>query len=297
MKWRTGEVVVIINQDSSQAQKKRKSIDSILKRHNLNAIFVKGPDTESAVVKALKSKRLSRLIIGGGDGSVRVAASKISTHNPKVSLGIIPIGTANYYVKSLGVSRSLAKAFEVALGTETEARHLVNANGHKFLLGLNVGYTSHMFREVTKAEKKRFGRMAYVRGIFRVLRKISPPRITITVDGKSETYSTSEVAVLNQNPVGLMPMFPKVKGSEASFEIITYGLGDSKLAPLFAFSIFVLSLGHNQKYLKRISATQATIDSAKPQSFAIDGDIKGETPLKISLVKKPVFFTKAKSVK
>ena len=83
---------------------------------------------------------------------------------------------------------------------------------------------------------------------------------------------------------------PEVKGSEAYFEIITYGLGRNKLSPLFAVVIFALTLGHNQKYLKRIKATKATIRSNKPQPVAIDGDSLEQTPVDIELIQKPIKF-------
>ncbi len=297
MAVQAGNVVVIVNKDSSQTHKKRKTLDKLLKKHGVKAEFVDGPDTDAAVRRALEKKGLKRLVIAGGDGSVRVAASLISRLRPSVTLGIIPVGTANYYAKSLGVHRSLEKAFETALGDQTEARHLTRANGRDFLLGLNIGYTSYMFNEVTKEEKKRFGRVAYVRGIFRVLRKLSPPKITISVEGRAETYSTSELVILNQHIGGRVPLVPKVKGTEPYFEIVTYGLGDSKLAPLFAASIFILTFGHNQKYLKRIKATKASISSRTPQPVSIDGDTLDETPLTVELIEQPVYFAYSKSVK
>ena len=293
MSFKAGEVVVLINSDASQVSKKKKSIEKLCKNNSLTAHFIDGRDIDAAVRKALKSKRIKRLIIGGGDGSVRTAASLVNRMRPDVIIGIVPVGTANYYARSLGSTHSLTKSFTIAMSDNIERRHLSRANGRDFLLGVNLGYTSHMFAEITDAEKKRYGRLAYVRGLFRVFRRLSPPMVQIIINGHERTYATTELVVLNQYLKGSFPLLPRVKGSDPYFEIITYGLDDSKLSPLIAAATFIVTLGKSQRYLKRIPATQAKITSTSPQPVAIDGDSLEQTPLDVEIIKKPVIFARS----
>jgi diacylglycerol kinase family enzyme len=249
-----------------------------------------GSDIDSVIRETLKNKKLKRLIIGGGDGTISLAASLVRRINPKVEIAVLPLGTANYYARSLGLQRSLTQAFNVATNGEVEQRHLCRVNKRDFLIGVNVGATSQMFSEVTDDDKKRFGKIAYFKGIFKVLLTVSPTDLTVKVNGKKNEFNSTELVVLNQYIDEPVKLTPEVKGTEPYFEIVTYGLGKSKLSPLFGVVIFAITFGKNQKYLKRIKATKAVISSRKQQPVAVDGDSLERLPLKIELIKKPVKF-------
>jgi diacylglycerol kinase family enzyme len=191
------------------------------------------------------------------------------------------------------MTKNIQRNFAIALGNSTEARHLCRANSRYFLIGVNVGTTSQMFAEVTDEEKRRFGRMAYFRGIARVLLNFQPPDLVITANGHTASYVSTELVVLNQAIQEAIHITPEVKGSEPYFEIVTYGMGNGKLSPLFGVVMFALSFGRNQKYLKRIRATAARIDSHSPQPVAIDGESIEQLPLVIELVQRPILFVRA----
>lgn len=283
-------IACIVNQDAGKAPTKMKLLSKLARTNNLRIKFCDGPDLDYTIRQTLENIKLKRLIIGGGDGSVSLAASLIRRMNPKVELAVLPVGTANYYAKSLGVGRNMHRAFEIALANKTEKRHLCRVNKRDFLLGVNIGATSSMLAEVTSDNKRRFGKIAYVRGLFQVLRRFDAPDVTVVVNGMKKEYVSTELVVLNQYLPERIQLTPKVSGSEPYFEIITYGLGNSKLSPLFGAAIFVITLGRNQKYLKRIKATSATIRTKKPLPVAIDGDSLEQTPIEVSMQKIPVVF-------
>jgi diacylglycerol kinase family enzyme len=286
------EISLVINQDTGRVPSKMKIISKLSKKNNLKLKLCDGADLDHTLREVLKNKKLKRLIIGGGDGTVSMAASLVKKLRPKVEIAVLPLGTANYYAKSLGLNKKITMAFETALKGNKENRYLCSANNRDFLIGVNVGATSQMFNEVTDEDKKRFGRFAYVKGIAEVFVNFSPPDITVKANGKKYKYKSTELVVLNHQIHEPINITPKVHGSEPYFEIITYGLGNSKLSPVFAVFIFAITFGRNQKYLKRIQTTKATIKSNKKQPVAIDGDIYTQLPLKISLIKKPITFIK-----
>jgi diacylglycerol kinase family enzyme len=291
--YRPDEISLIVNQDAGKVPAKMRTISKLSKKYNLKLKMCDGPDLDHAIRENLKNRKLKRLIIGGGDGTVSLAASLIRRIRPKVELAVLPLGTANYYAKSLGLDKSIKTAFEKAFSDEVEQRYLCKANNRDFLIGVNVGATSQMFTEVTDEDKKRFGRLAYIKGVLEVFAKFYPPDIVVKANGKKYNFVSTELVVLNHHIHEPINLTPKVHGSEPYFEIVTYGLGNSKLSPLFGVFMFAITLGRNQKYLKRIKATKATIKSNKNQPVAIDGDIATQLPLKITLVKKPVSFVKA----
>lgn len=285
--------VLIINQDSGKVPAKMAELRRLAREHGLKLRMCEGSELDHEIREMLKQKNLKRIIVGGGDGSVNTAASLILKAKQSIELAVLPLGTANYYAKSLGLNRNLAKAFRVAVGDKVESRHVCRANKRTFLIGVNIGTTSRMFMEVTDDEKQRFGRLAYFRGVFRVLLKTTSPDLEVTANGQTKSYVSTEMVILNQYIQEPVKLTPQVQGGDPYFEIITYGLGRSKLSPLFAVFMFALTLGRNQKYLKRIQATKAIIRSSKQQSVAIDGDSLEELPLKVELVEKPILFMRA----
>ena len=290
MKWSTDQIALIVNQDAGKVDKRLKILRKISDQKNLKLIMCDGADLDYTLRSALKNKNLKRLIIGGGDGSVRTAAGLVLRLRPSVEIAVLPVGTANYYAKSLGLTRSLAAAFDVAFGGHPEKRHLCRANSREFLIGVNVGATSRMFDVLTDEEKRSIGKLAYVRGVLRVMLRFQLPDIEIDVNGKKYSYASTELVVVNQDIQEFIQLVPKVPATEPYFEIVTYGLGRSRLSPLFAVFIFALTFGRNQKYLKRIKATKATVYSSNTQPVSIDGDCLETTPIEIELIKNPVTF-------
>jgi YegS/Rv2252/BmrU family lipid kinase len=286
-------VALLVNQDAGRVPACMAELRKLAKHYKLKLVMVSGQDIDYEIRQALKNKHLKRLIIGGGDGSISRAASLILRKNNKIELAVLPLGTANYYAKSLGVKRSLEKAFEVAIHGKTEKRHLCRANKQEFLIGVNIGTTSRMFHEVTDDDKQRFGKLAYFKGVFKVLLNATPPDLEVRANNIKKRYTSTEMVILNQHIQESVKLTPEVKGRDPYFEIITYGLGRNKLSPLFAVIVFALSLGKNQKYLKRIKTTKATIKSNKKHSVAIDGESLGSLPLRIELIKKPVIFVRS----
>jgi diacylglycerol kinase family enzyme len=287
---KSDEISLVVNQDAGRVSSKMRLLSKLAKKHNLKLKFCDGPDLDNTLREVLKNKKIKRLIIGGGDGTVSHAASLVLRKNSKIEIAVLPLGTANYYARSLGVNRQLTHAFNVAMKGKIENRHMCRANKRDFLIGVNIGTTSNMFEEVTDEDKKRFGKLAYFKGVFTMLLKTSPPDLSVKVNGKKYHFTSTELVVLNQYIDEPIQLVPKVQGSEPYFEIITYGLGKNKLSPLFAVVIFALTLGRNQKYLKRIKTTKAVIKSNQKQSVAIDGESIESLPLKITLIKKSVRF-------
>ncbi len=291
--FKKNEIALLVNQDAKRVPAKMKLLHKLARENKMKLRLCDGSDLDFELREILSNKNLKRLIIGGGDGTITKAASLILKKNSKVQLAVLPLGTANYYSRSLGLKRNLAHSFHVALENRIEERHVCKVNNRDFLIGVNVGTASRMFDEVTDDEKKRFGKLAYLRGILRILLKLKSTDLKIKTNGKEIIYKFTELVVLNQQIQEPVKLTPDVKGSDPYFEIITYGVGNSVFSPFIAIIIYILTFGHNQKYLKRIKSTEAIIESDSDLPVAVDGDSIEKLPLKISLHRKPVVFVKA----
>lgn len=289
MSWQKDEIVLVINQDSRRSLSKAKVLQKLAKSYHLRTVTCAGSDLDYTLRRELSNTKLKRLIIAGGDGSIALAASLVSKLKKQVEVAVIPAGTANYYAKTLGI-KSIAGAFSIATDGQRDARYLCKANGRIFMMGADIGITSRMFESVTDLNKKRFGKLAYIWGVVRLFTTFQPMRVKITANGDTKTYVTTELVVINQSIEERIPIHPKVHSREPYFEIITLGTKNTKLSPIFAILIFMLSLGKNQKYLKRIKTTEAEIYTDREEVVSLDGDSLESTPLKVKLIEEPIYF-------
>ena len=83
------------------------------------------------------------LVVGGGDGTVSYAAGRVAGSN--VVLGVLPLGTANDFARTLEIPNNLAEACAAVTDGKVVDIDLGRANGEPFLnvasVGLSVAVT------------------------------------------------------------------------------------------------------------------------------------------------------------
>ncbi len=288
--WKKDEIVLVVNQDSRKAISRAKLLQKLAKKYHLRTVLCEGRDLDYTLRLELQNKALKRLIVAGGDGSVSTATSLVVRSKQKVELAIIPVGTSNYYAKTLRI-KTVEQSFDAAVNGTVEQRYVCEANGRVFLMVANFGAVSQMFYEVSDNGKRRFGKLAYAWGMIKMFASFTPMKVTISLPGeKKKTYATTEAQIINQSIRERVRLHPEVDSKDPYFEIVTFGLKETKLSPIIAILIFILSLGKNQRYLRRIRATEARITVNRPELVSLDGDTLENTPVHVRVVKEPVMF-------
>jgi diacylglycerol kinase (ATP) len=117
----------------------------------------------------------------GGDGMVQRCADACA--GSRVSLAIIPAGTANLFATNLGIPKDIVQAVAVGLRGERRKLDLGRFNGERFAVMAGAGFDAAMIRDAGGGGlKERLGRAAYVWAGSENLRT-KPFRAEITVDG------------------------------------------------------------------------------------------------------------------
>ena len=124
------------------------------------------------------------VVAGGGDGTIAaVATGVIDTSKP---LGVLPLGTFNYFARRIGVPLELDDALEViAGGGVTRAVSVGDVNGHVFLNNSSIGLYPAILKQ-RETTYRRFGRSqaaAYLSGAFVMLRPPAFLQLEVTADG------------------------------------------------------------------------------------------------------------------
>ena len=122
----------------------------------------------------------SRIIVAGGDGSVGCGAAAASRAG--VSLGVVPVGTANDFARALGLPDELAEAVELAAtGTRTRAIDLGRVGERPFVNAASAGLAPVAAREA-HGLKRRLGPLAYLVGALRAGLRADPILCRVVCD-------------------------------------------------------------------------------------------------------------------
>lgn len=135
-------------------------------------------------VRHLLADGIDRLLVWGGDGTVRRCIDTIVAEDAKVELAILPAGTANLLAKALAIPIDLTGAVDVALHGEPRPIDLGVINGQMFAVMAGTGFDALMIRDADDGAKDRLGRISYLRAAARHL-GTTGANVTIRVDGHS----------------------------------------------------------------------------------------------------------------
>lgn len=155
-----------------------------LRARGLDVVELHSPaDLSRAVAEAI-DKGCDPIIAAGGDGTVCGVTEAIIGKGPR--LGIIPMGTFNYFARALGIPEDPGAALEVALSGEDAPLSVGEINGRTFLNNASLGaYTAVL--QVREETYKSWGRSrlaAYWSVIAAMATLYRSLKMKITVDGE-----------------------------------------------------------------------------------------------------------------
>lgn len=174
--------------------------------------------------KLIKDDGVDRILVWGGDGTVRRCIDTVMQRGAgdKVSIGILPAGTANLLANNLGIPIDLREAVHVAVCGEPRRIDVgvVNRKEH-FAVMAGVGFDAMMIRDAdANGAKDRFGRVAYVWSAAHNT-NVSPAQATVTVDGSP--WFTGETSCVIAGNVGHLlggiPAFPEASPTDGLLEV------------------------------------------------------------------------------
>ena len=117
-------------------------------------------DAQRLVEEALAAG-YSKIIAGGGDGTLRDIAEALAQHPQKASLVLLPLGTANDFSRAAGISLEPAEALEL-LDVQPSDIDLGEVGGQIFLNMATGGFGSQVTANTSEDLRKVLGGAAYL---------------------------------------------------------------------------------------------------------------------------------------
>lgn len=137
------------------------------------------------------------LVAAGGDGTVNYVASLCREYG--LTLGILPLGTFNYFARELNIPGDLAEAARVISAGFSRDVSIGYVNDHLFLNNASFGLYTRIIRN-RERDKSHFGRyriVAFFSALATLFQKQRPLSITLQVGDETIKRKTAMVFVGN----------------------------------------------------------------------------------------------------
>jgi diacylglycerol kinase (ATP) len=175
------------------------------------------PGHAGDIVRGLPEERC--VVAVGGDGTVHeVAAACAGTGR---TMGVLPAGSGNDYVKAIGVGTSIRRALEVLVGGEIRVVDTAEVNGVPFNNGLGIGFDAEVAAGVAEAPAYLGGTGRYLWSVGRLLRDFRCHEARLTLDGRVVEVKTILVAVAIGTTYGsLFRLAPEAVLDDGLFDVV-----------------------------------------------------------------------------
>jgi len=234
----------------------------------------KSAKAKRAVRRAL-AKGATLVFAWGGDGLVQRCVDALAGSG--VSLAIVPAGTANLLATNLGIPRDIAKAVRIGLRGRARPFDVGVMNGERFAVMAGTGLDALIMDDVSRGEKERLGRVAYVRSGVKAM-QAKRVGMKIRVDGAVWFEGkASNVLVGNVGTIaGGIEVFPDASATDGRLELAVV----TAKTPWQWLRVFSrVAVGHVERspYVRKTTGKKISIRLARKAGYELDGGARSRT--------------------
>ena len=284
---RERRAALVVNTKSRRGQAAYREAKHLLEQRGIDvtaAYPVRDPTRMPAIVAQCVDEGHALVVVGGGDGSISAVTDSFA--NKPVALGLLPLGTANSFARTLQLPLDLAGAIDVIANGKVIDVDLGCIDGHTFANAAAIGLQPMIARAVPHKLKKIAGRIGYLVVAAGVLTRLKPFQCTITFEGgRTEHFPEAlEVRIANGAYKGgtLIAREADVESGDLVVHVVK-GRTPGRLAKVWA-QVY-LGIPPSLDTIAVMRGTNFRIETTPIHYVSIDGEAVAHTPIDVSVVR------------
>jgi YegS/Rv2252/BmrU family lipid kinase len=233
-------------------------------------LTVGNPSDENAITALYKKFQPERVIVAGGDGTIKQVAEILQNEN--AIFGIIPVGSANGLSVDLYLPKRLKDNFYIAFLHNPIAMDMISINGQICLHLSDLGLNAKLVKNYEASSTR--GKVGYAMQIMATIKEDELP-FTVTINANNKEYKSQArmVVIANSQKYGTgVSINPYGRVNDGVFEIVILKTLDlMTLTKILSGNMAIV-----EDEIEIIPTTHAKITTNEPTSFQIDGEYHGE---------------------
>ena len=237
---------------------------------------VEDPDRLQDTMKEVMAKKPDLLILGGGDGTI----SSLVDHlvGTDTILGVLPLGTANSFARTLGIPLEMEGAVEVLRSGEPRQIDLGMIDADYFANCAAIGISPQIASTIPHKLKRWFGRAGYLAWAALQFARFRPFELVIGEGPDAKRMHATEVRISNGRFHGGVEMIEEARLD--SGEIIVQAVArNGRRGLLRNWGGTVLGLDSRREDIVTFHAQELRIATKPPLPISIDGEVLATTPI------------------
>jgi YegS/Rv2252/BmrU family lipid kinase len=242
----------------------------------VDAHAVENPDDLVETVRNALAKKPQLVILGGGDGTISGLVDLLVGQN--VVLGVLPLGTANSFARTLGLPLDIEGAIEAIRTGVPKRIDLGKIDGDYFANCAAMGISPQIAETVPHGLKKVLGRIGYLGWASWQFARFKPFILTVDDGTEAKTMRVVEVRISNGPYHGGTWLVDEasINSGEIVVQAVT-GRYKRTLVKNWAASFF----GHESRHQDTVtfSGKSLRIETKPSLPISIDGEVLAHTPV------------------
>ena len=242
----------------------------------IDAHAVKKPEKmDKTVIDAIAKAPM--VIIGGGDGSLSSSVDHFVGRD--TVFAILPLGTANSFAKTLGMTPDLDSAVEVIANGRRQRIDLGQIDGDYFVNAAALGLSPLIADTVPHNLKKYLGMVGYLLWAMRVAFKFRPFKLRLTLDDGTmvKTWAT-EARIANGTHHGGVELVED-QALDSGDIVIQAVTGKSLWGLAWSWFTTLFKLRQRKLTTTEWRGRRIGLEARPKQKISIDGEIAAKTPV------------------
>ncbi|HWQ68101.1 MAG TPA: YegS/Rv2252/BmrU family lipid kinase [Methanospirillum sp.] len=277
------QAVLVVNTHSRKGERLFFRALDLLQSKGIDIVAafpVRKPERLRQVIQEIIDEGHPLVIVGGGDGTFNTV-TELFVHRDVV-LGILPLGTANNFARSMGIPMALEKAVDVIVHGKVVDVDLGMINDQYFINIATVGFSRDVITATPRRLKRYLGIVSYLLYETRYLISQTIFQCTITIDDRTEVINTRQLIIANGSFYGTRKITPDAHIDNKTLIIFTMDTLSEWQGLKFWIGFF---LGRHLTFPEsRVFRTESAYIETKPLRYVIMGGEKTtRTPMRLAI--------------